>query len=198
MEELKIRKIVTILEEFHMESGKALEKPLKKAAAIAVIKNPYAGVYQEDLSLLVKFGEELGRILPRKAIRVMEITPDEVDNYGKGGIVGLNGELEHVAAIIHPGIGATMRDECGGKDKCKAIIPSAKKRASAGATLDIPLHFKNACYVRSHYDAMEVRVTDAPAPDEILIAVALTSGGRPLARIGGLRKEEVKGLDGQR
>lgn len=194
--ELKIRKLVTIIEEIHMEMGKKLEKPIRKAAAIAVIENPFAGKYVEDLSILYDFGEKLGRMLAEKALNVLGAKPEDIDSYGKGAIVGTAGELEHGHAILHPKLGRPFREVLGGVDHCKAIIPSAAKVGGPGTPLDVPLHYKRAAFVRSHYDAIEVRVTDAPKNDEILVALAISDGGRPLARIGGLRKEEVKGLDG--
>jgi len=121
-----------------------------------------------------------------------------VENYGKAAVVGLDGELEHGHAILHPKFGKGFREECGGQDVCKAIIPSAAKLGTAGTSIDVPLHYKRAAFVRSHYDSIEVRVSDAPLSDEIVVVAALSDGGRPLPRIGGLRKEEVKGEDGLR
>ncbi|RLI30112.1 MAG: amino acid synthesis family protein [Candidatus Hecatellales archaeon] len=199
---MEIRKLVVTVEETRMEAGKKLEKPVRKAAAIAVIKNPFAGRYVEDLSILYDYGEKLADILTRKALEALNITPEEakekIDNYGKGAIIGMDGELEHGHAILHPKLGKPLRELLGGVDYCKAIIPSAAKMGGPGTALDVPLHYKRAAFVRSHYDAMEVRVPDAPKPDEILVAIVLTDSGRPLPRIGGLKKEEVKGLDGLR
>jgi hypothetical protein len=192
---MEIRKIVTIVEEARIEGEKKLDQPVRKAAAVAVIKNPYAGKYQEDLSGLMEVGEELGGLLGKKAVEALGIDPKDTESYGKGAIVGERGELEHAAAILHPKLGKPFR---AAVVEGKAIIPSAKKRAGMGSTLDVPLHYKNACYVRSHYDAMEVRVPDAPMADEILVAVVVTDGGRPLPRVGGLKKEEAKGEDGLR
>ena len=190
---MQIRKIITIVEETKMENGVELAAPVKKAAAVAVIKNPFAGKYVEDLTELIDTGEELGRLLGQKAVAALGGEPAE--SYGKAAIVGELGELEHAAAILHPKLGKPFREAVQGG---KAIIPSAKKRGPMGTPIDVPLHYKDAAFVRTHYDAMEVRVTDAPAADEILVALAVTSSGRPLPRIGGLQKSEVKGEDGLR
>ena len=192
---MEIRKIITVVEETHRESGKEVSSPTRKAAAVAVIKNPFAGQYAEDLSLLMDYGERLGGMLGEKAVAALGIPKERVESYGKAAIVGLGGELEHAAAILHPKLGKPLREAVGGG---KAIIPSAKKMGGAGTPIDVPLHFKNAAFVRSHFDAMEIRVPDAPRDDEIVVAIAVTDSGRPLARVGGLKKEEVKGEDGLR
>lgn len=192
---MEIRKIVTVVEEVHADGSKKVAKPFKKCAAVAVIKNPFAGQYAEDLSVLVDAGEYLGGLLAEKAVAAMGIAKEEAQNYGKGAIIGLDGELEHGAAILHPKLGKPMRDAVGGG---KAIIPSAKKIGVAGTPLDVPLHYKDAAFVRTHYDAMEVRLHDAPKADEIVVAVVITSGGRPHPRIGGLQVNEIKGEDGLR
>ncbi len=191
----EIRKLYTVVEETWAEGVKSLDKPTRKAAAVAVFKNPYAGRYQEDLSLLIDWSEELGEMLTKRAVAALGIDPAAVHSYGKAAIAGEQGELEHCAALMHPKLGKPMRDNVGGG---KAIIPSAKKTGYPGAAIDVPLHFKNAAFVRSHFDAMEVRVPDAPRSDELVLVVAVTDSGRPLARIGGLKVEEVKGEDGLR
>lgn len=193
--DLTIRKIVTVVEEVRLDGKKAVDKPFKKCAAVAVIKNPFAGKYQEDLTLLIDAGEYLGGLLAQKAVAAMGIAPEKAESYGKGAIIGLDGELEHGAAILHPKLGKPMREAVNGG---KAIIPSAKKLGGPGTPLDVPLHYKDAAFVRTHYDAMEVRLHDAPAADEIVVAVVVTSGGRPHPRIGGLQIQEVKGEDGLR
>lgn len=192
---LQIRKLVTVVEEIHEDGQKVLDKPIKKCASVAVIKNPFAGKYVEDLSELMEVGEYLGGFLTERAVQALGIEKEKTENYGKGAIVGLDGELEHAAAILHPKLGKPMRAALGGG---KAIIPSAKKMGPAGTPLDVPLHFKDAAYVRSHYDAMEVKVHDAPKADEILVSLVVTDGGRPHPRIGGLKKEEAKCEDGMR
>ncbi|MCX7779667.1 MAG: amino acid synthesis family protein [Negativicutes bacterium] len=192
---LDIRKVVTVVEEVRADGQRAVEKPIKKAAAIAVIKNPFAGRYVEDLTLLTDVGEYLGGFLTRRAVEALGIAREEVENYGKAAIIGMDGELEHGAAILHPKLGKPMREEVNGG---KAIVPSAKKLGGPGTTLDVPLHYKDAAFVRTHYDAMEIRLHDAPKADEIVVAIAVTSGGRPHPRIGGLQKHEIKGEDGLR
>lgn len=192
---MEIRKIITVVEETHRESGKEVSPPTRKAAAVAVIKNPFARQYAEDLSLLMDYGERLGGMLGERAVAALGIPKERVESYGKAAIVGLGGELEHAAAILHPKLGKPLREAVGGG---KAIIPSAKKMGGAGTPIDVPLHYKDAAFVRSHFDAMEIRVTDAPRDDEIVVAIAVTDSGRPLARVGGLKKEEVKGEDGLR
>ncbi len=193
--QLEIRKIYVIMEETRADGQVKLDRPTRKAAAAAVFKNPYAGKYQEDLSLLYDWSEQLGVMLTQKAVEALGIEPAQVHSYGKAAIAGEQGELEHCAALMHPKLGKPMRENVGGG---KAIIPSAKKLGYPGAAIDVPLHYKNAAYVRSHYDAMEVRVPDAPRADELVLIVCVTDSGRPLPRIGGLKLEEVKGEDGLR
>ena len=191
----QLRKIYTIIEQTHSEGAVQLDKPICKAAAAAVFNNPYAGKYQEDLSLLYEWSEQLGEMLTQKAVAALGIEPEKVHSYGKGAIAGIKGELEHCAALMHPALGKPMRDNVGGG---KALIPSAKKLGYPGVTLDVPLHFKDAAFVRSHFDAMEVRLPDAPRDDELVLIVAVTDSGRPLARVGGLKLEEAKKEDGLR
>jgi Amino acid synthesis len=191
----KIRKIVTVVEETHSEMGRAVVPPARRAAAIAVIENPYAGIFVEDLAELISAGEELGGLLTERAVAALGIPATKVESYGKAAVVGENGELEHAAAILHPKLGGPMRKVLG---KGAALIPSAKKRGGPGVPLDIPLGHKDAAYVRSHFDGMEVRINDSPRANEILVAVAVTDSGRPLARIGGLAKDQIKGEDGLR
>jgi hypothetical protein len=192
---MEIRKILTVVEEIHSEIGKAVSPPVRKAAAVAVIKNPYAGQYVDDLSELMEYGEQLGAMLGERAVAALGIPKEKAENYGKGAIVGLDGELEHLHAILHPKLGKPLRNQVGGG---KAIIPSTGKRGTGGTPLDGPLHYKDAAFVRSHYDAMEIRVPDAPRNDEIVVIVAVSDSGRPLARIGGLTKDAIKGEDGLR
>lgn len=192
---MEIRKIYTVVEEIYTEGRKRLEKPVRKAAVAAVFKNPFAGVYQEDLTMLYEISEQLGEMLTKKAVAALGIEPGEVHSYGKGAIAGELGELEHCAAIMHPKLGKPMRDNVGGG---KAIIPSTKKLGGPGAAIDVPLHYKNAAFVRSHFDAMEVRIPDAPRGNELVLIVAVTDSGRPLPRIGGLKVDEIKGEDGLR
>ena len=191
----QIRKVYTVVEETHSDGTVQLDKPTRKAAVAVVFHNPYAGKYQEDLSLLYEWSEQLGEMLTKKAVAALGIPPEKVNSYGKGALAGGKGELEHCAALMHPALGKPMRDNVGGG---KALIPSAKKLGFPGAALDVPLHFKDAAFVRSHFDAMEVRLPDAPRDDELVLIVAVTDSGRPLARVGGLKLEEVKGEDGLR
>ncbi|MGN0436366.1 MAG: amino acid synthesis family protein [Wujia sp.] len=193
--DLLIRKIVTNVEEIKFEGFKPLESPIKKCSVSAVIKNPFAGEYVEDLSMLSEIGQYLGGELTAQAVKAMGIKPEEANSYGKGAIIGLDGELEHGAAILHPLLGKPMREQVNGG---KAIIPSAKKVGPAGTSLDVPLHYKDAAFVRTHYDAMEVRIPDAPKEDEIVVSIVVTNGGRPHPRIGGLQVSEIKGEDGLR
>jgi len=191
----KIRKIVTFVEETLTEMGKPVNPPTRRAAAAAVIENPFAGNYVEDLTELMEIGEELGALLTERAVAALGIPGTSAESYGKAAAVGENGELEHAAAILHPKLGTPVRKTLG---KGAALIPSSKKRGGPGVALDIPLGHKDAAFVRSHFDGMEIRVNDAPRPNEILVAVAVTDSGRPLPRVGGLTKDQIKGEDGLR
>ena len=191
----KIRKIVTVVEEVRSEMGRAVDPPTRRAAAIAVIENPFAGRYVEDLSDLMAIGSELGGVLTARAVAALGIAGDRAESYGKAALVGEDGELEHAAAILHPSMGGPVRAAVG---RGAALIPSAKKRGGPGATLDVPLGHKDAAFVRSHFDGMEVRVADAPRAGEILVVIAITDSGRPLPRVGGLAKQDIKGQDGLR
>ena len=190
-----VRKIAVFIDETHREMGRTIAPPTRRAAAVAVIANPYAGRYQHDLSVLMQIGAEMGAMLGNRAVRALGLEPGQVESYGKAAMVGENGELEHAAAILHPALGAPLRAEVGGG---KALVPSSKKMGGPGQVLDIPLGHKDAAYVRSHFDGMEVRLSDAPRAGEIMVAVAVTDSGRPLARVGGLKKSEIKGDDGLR
>jgi hypothetical protein len=191
----KIRKIVTFVEETATEMGRMIDPPTRRAAAVAVIENPYAGQYVEDLSELIAIGEELGELLTQRAVVALGIDGRSAESYGKAAAVGENGELEHAAAILHPKLGTPVRRVLG---RGAALIPSSKKRGGLGVVLDIPLGHKDAAFVRSHFDGMEVRIGDAPRADEIMVAIAVTDSGRPLARVGGLTKDQIKGDDGLR
>jgi amino acid synthesis protein len=189
---MKIRKLVTVIEEIQEDGGRRLDRPLRKVAAVAVIENPFAGRFVEDLQELVKTGEELGDVLGRRAVAALGAP---VHSFGKAAVVGVEGEHEHAAAILHPTLGAPFRAAVGGG---KAIIPSAAKLGGPGTAIDVPLHFKDAAFVRTHFDAMEVRLADAPKAHEILVALVVTDGGRPHPRIGGLTVDEAKKDDGLR
>ena len=190
-----IRKIVTFLEETRSEMGRTVEPPTRRAAAVAVIENPCAGKYVDDLSELMAIGEELGGLLTERAVSALGVSPVLVESYGKAAAVGENGELEHAAAILHPKLGASVRKFLG---TGLALIPSSKKRGGLGVVLDIPLGHKDAAFVRSHFDGMEVRISDAPRANEIMVAIAVTDSGRPNPRVGGLTKDQIKGEDGLR
>ena len=192
---LKIRKFVTVVDETVTEMGQAVTPPVRRAAALAVIENPFANRYVEDLTPLIDMGEELGKILSERAVAALGIDGGKAEGYGKAALVGADGEMEHAAALLHPKMGAPVRKTL---EKGAALIPSSKKRGGPGAELDIPLGHKDAAYVRSHFDGMQVSVTDAPRANEIVVAVAVTTGGRPLPRVGGLKKDEIKGVDGLR
>jgi hypothetical protein len=191
----KIRKLITFVEETRTEMGKPVEPPTRRAAAAAVIENPFAGRYVEDLTELMEIGEELGALLTQRAVAALGIAGSAAESYGKAAAVGENGELEHAAAVLHPKMGTPVRKVLG---KGAALIPSSKKRGGLGVPLDIPLGHKDAAFVRSHFDGMEIRVNDAPRANEILVAIAVTDSGRPLPRVGGLTKDQIKGEDGLR
>ena len=191
----KIRKLAVNVEETHLEIGRKVDPITRKAVAVAVIENPFANSYQEDLSLLMEIGAELGTLLGRKCVEVLGITPEQAESYGKSAMVGENGELEHAAALLHPKMGAPLRKEV---EKGAALVPSSKKMGSPGQVLDVPLGHKDAAYVRSHFDGIEVRLNDAPRANEIMVAIAVTGSGRPLPRVGGLTHSDAEGIDGLR
>ncbi len=191
----KVRKFVIFVEETRREMGQDIDPPTRKAAALAVIENPCTGKFVQDLEPLMQIGEELGGLLGEKAVAALGITPAQAQSYGKAAIVGSDGELEHAAAILHPRLGKPLRQAV---EKGAALVPSAKKMGGAGTAIDVPLGHKDAAYVRSHFDAMEVRVPDAPRPGEIVVAVAVTDSGRPLPRVGGLTHDQAEGKDGLR
>ena len=190
-----IRKIVVQVDEIHSEMGRAVEPVTRRAVAMAVIANPYAGRFSENLDTLTTIGEELGGLLGAKCVEALGIKPDQAQSYGKAAIVGEGGELEHAAALLHPKMGATLRQAVS---RGAALVPSAKKMGGLGAAIDVPLGHKDAAFVRSHFDAIEARVSDAPRANEIVVAIAVTDSGRPLSRVGGLQTNEIKGQDGLR
>lgn len=191
----EIRKTGVIVEETLRDAGRAVDPPTRKAAALAVIANPCAGRYVEDLGALMEIGAELGGMLGEMCVAALGIRPGAVESFGKAAIVGENGEWEHAAAILHPRLGAPLRKAV---EKGAALVPSVKKLGGPGTAIDVPLGHKDAAYVRSHFDGMEVRLADAPRADEILVAVAVTDSGRPFPRVGGLTKDEITGEDGLR
>src|SRR4051812_11430743 len=184
----QIRKLIVQVEETHREADREVKPATRKAAAIAVIANPCAGAYVQDLETLMAIGEELGELLGRRAVEALGIKPGQAQSYGKAAIVGEDGELEHAGAILHPRLGKPLR---AAVEKGAALVPSAKKRGGPGTPVDVPLGHKDAAFVRSHFDAMEVRVVDAPRAREIVVAVVVTDSGRPLPRIGGLTVDAI-------
>jgi hypothetical protein len=192
---IKLRKLVVQVDETRIEMGQTIEPPARRAVAIAVIENPYAGGYAAKLDALIDAGEELGALLGKKCVEALGIAPGDAQSYGKAAIVGEAGELEHAAAILHPKLGAPLRVAV---EKGAALVPSAKKMGTLGTAIDVPLGHKDAAFVRSHFDAIEARVSDAPRANEIVVAVAVTASGRPLPRVGGLQVSEIKGEDGLR
>ena len=180
MVKLEIRKIIVQIDETHKEINKIIPNPPIKSIAAAVINNPFANKYVEDLEPLYDIGAEIGGYLANKSVKLLGVKPDDVDSYGKGAVVGLDGELEHAAALLHPRFGAPVRKAVGsGKD----IIPSTKKLGGPGTTLLMPITNKNNIWSFDDMDAAEITIPDAPKSDEILIAVCLAIGGRPLKRI---------------
>lgn len=175
-----IRKIVVSVEETHREMKHKVIPPTRKATAIAVIQNPFAGSYVRNIEPLTAIGAELGRLLGQKALDALDIEPGKVESYGKAAIVGMDGELEHAAAILHPRLGKPLRIVV---EKGEALIPSAKKRGGPGAAIDVPLGHKDNAWDFGHFDAVQASVPDAPAADEIVVVIALTDSGRPLNRI---------------
>jgi len=191
----QIRKIIVQVDEVLQEGGQAVSPPTRRALAMAVIANPYAGKYSENLDQLIDIGEELGGLLGERCVKALGIQPEDAHSYGKAAIVGEAGELEHAAAILHPKLGAPLRKAVS---KGAALVPSAKKQGTLGTAIDVPLGHKDAAFVRSHFDAMEARVNDAPRANEIVVAVVVTDSGRPHPRIGGLQVYEITGTDGLR
>ncbi len=189
---IEIRKRSLTIETIHHEGGPAPAEPLKLAAACAVIRNPYAGRYEPDLMPFMAELRSLGTLLAQELVDTLG--KDKVEVYSKAAIVGVNGELEH-AAVWHEAGGWAMRAVLG---EPKAIVPASKAVASAGYRLMVPLHYIHACYVRSHYNSMEIGIQDAPRPNEILFALVMGTGGRIHSRLGGLTKEKVSVHDGQR
>lgn len=183
---LEIRKLYSFVEEIYSEMGIKSKTPLKKVCVVAVVKNPYAGVYQEDLESLIIDSEALAKVITKEAVQKMG--EYSVESYGKGAVVGLDGEQEHGVALITSVFGNVFREAIGGGE---AWISSMTKRASAGVTIDVPLAYKDEVYVRSHYDGMTVTLHDAPLKDEIAVVCVVANNGRLNARVGGPTKEEV-------
>ena len=191
---IQLRKQVTFVEEIFHEGGPPPAEPLKRGAICAVLHNPYAGRYEPDILPMMEALKPLGLAMASALIDALGGDPGRIEGYGKGAIVGAAGELEHGALWHVPG-GYAMREALGG---AKAIVPSTKKVGGPGTRLDLPVTHIDASYVRSHFDAFEVGLPDAPAADEIVVALVMTTGARIHARVGGLAADEIAGEDGLR
>ena len=191
--EVAVRKLVIAVEEVRHDNGPPLPVPLLRGSAAAVLRNPYAGRYVADIQPMMEALKPLGREMAARLVEALG-GAGRIEAYGKGALVGLAGELEHGALWHVPG-GYGMRDLLEGSH---AIVPSTTKIGAAGAAIDIPIHHRVAAYVRSHFDSLEVRVADSPRPDELMLVIAMTTGPRPHARVGGLRADEIAKFDGQR
>jgi len=188
---IRIKRVLTFLDETRVADGRDTVPPLRKAAAVAIVDNPFAGRFVQDLSPLTRASEAIGREICAIAVRLL--APDQAVSYGKAAVIGTNGEQEHGNAMLTTVFGNVMREAIGGG---KAWISSMTKRAAPGATIDIPLALKDALYVRSHYDGMTLTLPDAPQPNEIAIIAVYATRGRPNQRVGGLSAAEIKGQDG--
>lgn len=194
MAEFPIRKVAVLTEEIFHEGGPVAQRPRRRAAAMALVGNPFAGRYFEQLQAAMDELKPLGLMLTDRLIIALGGDAKTIDAYGKGAIVGTAGELEHGALWHVPG-GYAMRERLG---EAKAIVPSAKKVGAFGSRIDVPLGHINAAYVRSHFDAMEVGLSDGPRPDEILFVLAMACGPRVHNRMGGLEAKDIKAWDGLR
>lgn len=191
---MKIIKLLSFIEESFVEAGVAAEQPLRKVVVAGIIANPFAGKpFQPDLSPLIEGSRDVGKAITAHGVALMG--PYKVESYGKGAIVGLAGEQEHGVAMLTTIFGDIMRDAVGGG---AAWVSSATKIGGPGTSIDVPLAYKDALYVRSHYDAMSVTLHSAPLPDQIAVICGFANRGRLNHRVGGLSREEAKGLDGQR
>ncbi len=188
---MEIRRILAFVDETRAEAGRPAEPVLRKVAAVAVVRNPFAGRYEPDLAPLVEASAGIGREIAALALKLL--APYAAESYGKAAVIGTAGEQEHGVAMLTTVFGNVMREAAGGG---KAWISSVTKRAAPGASIDIPLAHKDALYVRSHYDGMTLTLHDCPQPDEICVIAVYASGGRPHHRVGGLAANEIKGLDG--
>ncbi|KQS78900.1 hypothetical protein ASG25_09840 [Rhizobium sp. Leaf384] len=194
MADVIVRKFVVSVDEIFHEGGPVSDTPLRRASVLAVIENPFAGAYVEDIAFFMDELKPLGLAMARRLIDALGGDPAAVEGYGKGAIVGSAGELEHAALWHNPG-GYAMRGLLG---DARAIVPSTKKVGGPGTRLDVPITHINASYVRSHFDAVEVGIGDAPRANEMVLALAMTTGPRIHARVGGLKASEIKGEDGLR
>jgi Amino acid synthesis len=194
MPDVRVRKKLTVVEEIFHDGGPVAAVPLRRAAALAVIHNPFAGAYAGNIAPFMDDLKPLGLEMARSLVKALGGELRLIEGYGKGAIVGAAGEIEHGALWHVPG-GYAMREVLGG---AKAIVASTKKVGGPGTRLDVPITHINASYVRSHFDAMEVGLADAPRANEILLVLVMTTGARIHARVGGLKASEVKGEDGLR
>jgi hypothetical protein len=194
MPEVRVRKRLILVEEIFHEGGPVAAIPRRRGAALAVIHNPFAGAYVEEIAEFMEDLKPLGLSMAQSLLAALGGNPCVVEGYGKGAIVGTAGEIEHGALWHVPG-GYAMRELLGG---AKAIVPSTKKIGAPGTRLDVPVTHINASYVRSHFDAMEIGINDAPLAAEILLVLVMTTGPRIHARVGGLKASEIKGEDGLR
>ena len=194
MPDVKVRKFLVSVEEIHHEGGPVADVPPRRGAVLAVIENPYAGAFHADIQPFMEDLKPLGLEMARKLLVALGGDPKSIEGYGKGAIVGEAGELEHAALWHAPG-GYSMREVLGG---AKAIVPSTKKVGGPGTRLDVPVTHVDASYVRSHFDAIEVGIPDAPRANEMVVALVMTTGPRVHARAGGLAVKDIKGEDGLR
>ena len=191
---IEVRRILSHVEDIHHEFGPVAAAPLRRGAIAVVLTNPFAGRYEPNIVAMMEALNPLGVDMARRLRAAMDVPVERIESYGKGAIVGSAGELEHGALWHVPG-GYAMRDRLGG---AKAIVPSATKVGAFGARLDVPLGHIDAAYVRSHFDAMEVGISDGPRPDELLFVLAMSIGPRIHNRMGGLGADEIKAWDGLR
>jgi hypothetical protein len=194
MPEVIVRKQQIVVEEIFHEGGPRADTPLRRAAVATVIVNPFAGRYEPEIESFMEDLKPVGLAMAQRLVEALGGDPKVVEGYGKGAIVGESGEVEHAALWHMPG-GYAMRDVLGG---AKAIVPSTKKLGGPGTRLDVPVTHINASYVRSHFDAMEVGINDAPRHDELVLVLVMTTGPRIHARAGGLTVSQIKGEDGLR
>lgn len=213
---IEVRQILTQVEDIYHEGGPVAEKPLVRGAVAAVLKNPYAGRYEPDILPMMEALNPVGLEMAERLVKAMGVTPDDIESYGKGSIVGSAGELEHGALWHVPG-GYAMRELLGWKGdrsaykqgqssgpkgleggRALSIVPSSKKVGAPGTRLDVPLTHVTASYIRGHFDAMEVWVPGAPAADEIVFVLVMATGGRIHQRVGGLTPEQISKFDGLR
>ena len=180
MPELQIRRVVTQVDEVHREMGKEIDPPARKSIAAAAIINPFAGKYVDDLEPMYDLGAQIGGYLARRAVEALGVKPANIQSYGKGAIVGTDGEIEHAAAILHPRFGKPVREAV---EKGDDIIPSTKKMGGPGSSITMPLANKDSIWSFDHMDGAEISIVDAPRPNEIVVAVVVADCGRPLARV---------------